>query len=92
MPPEGVRLVLSPFFADGHQVNLDSIALTPIDGQMRVESVLPLVGNLPYQPAATCDHVATYAETGEWFSPQGTVAVLIGLAGLLALWAHSENR
>jgi hypothetical protein len=87
MPPGGARWVPFPIFADGYNVTIDSLAPTPSEAQQRVARVIPFVDQLPYQPAATCDHLATYAETGQWMSPQAVVFILAGLTGI-ALWAH----
>ena len=69
MPPTGPRLVSRPFFADGYPITIDSLGLTPLDQQLRAHRSLNQIGRFTYAQA-NCDVLATYAETGQVWSPQ----------------------
>jgi hypothetical protein len=87
MPQSGARVVSLPIFSAGFPTTVDSVGLSLAQQQIRAARALNQVGRLAYAQA-DCDVLATYAETGEAWSPQLVKAVLvagfIGL-GILAL-------
>lgn len=86
MPKTGARAVLFPVFSAGFPTAVDSVGLTLAQQQNRAARALNQVGSLTYA-RATCDVLATYAETGEAWSPQLLKAVLVaGYIGL-GIWA-----
>jgi len=85
MPETGARLVSLAEFLAGHAGRLDSVGITPEEQQLRALRALSVVGRLPYQQA-NCDVLATYAETGNGWSPQTVGLLAVAFIGGL-IWA-----
>lgn len=83
MPETGARLVPLAEFLAGYTGRVDSVGSSAAERQLRVLRALNQVGRLPYRQA-NCDVLATYAETGNAWSPQavGLLAVAC-VAGLI---------
>ena len=83
MPETGARLVPLAEFLAGYTGRVDSVGPSPAEQQRRALRALNQVGRLSYQQA-NCDVLATYAETGNPWSPQavGLLAVAC-VAGLI---------
>lgn len=83
MPETGARLVPLAEFLAGYAGRVDSVGSSAAEQQLRALRALNQVGRLPYQQA-NCDVLATYAETGNPWSPQavGLLAVAC-VAGLI---------
>jgi hypothetical protein len=85
LPETGARLVPLAEFLAGYLGRIDSVGLTPADEQQRALRALNRVGRLPYQQA-NCDALATYAETGNAWSPQAVGLLALAVVGGL-IWA-----
>jgi hypothetical protein len=86
MPETGARTVSFAIFSAEFPMTLDSIGLTFPQQQIRAARALNQIGRLTYAQA-DCDVLATFAETGEAWSPQLVKAVLVaGFIGL-GIWA-----
>lgn len=89
MPATGGRAVSLSIFSAGFPITIDSVGLTFPQQQIRTARALNQVGHLTYAQA-NCGVLATFAETGEAWSPQLLKAVLIaGFIGL-CIWALSN--
>lgn len=89
MPETGARLVPFAAFAANMPVRFDSFGLTALDEGTRAQRALSQVGQLPYANAH-CDQLATYAETGQFYSPQALKA--IAAVGLIWLGVVIASR
>jgi hypothetical protein len=93
VPYNMARLTSFAKFAQGWPVAVESVGASPEEQQLRVLRAWSQIGR-PYHPGATCDHLATYAETGEWRSPQieAWLELLgVGLVGYLA-WRYVADN
>jgi hypothetical protein len=86
MPETGARIVSLPEFLAGFDGAVDSIAATPAEQQMRALRAINQVGRLPYHQA-DCDVLATYAETGQAWSPQLVGVLAVACTAGLIIWA-----
>jgi hypothetical protein len=85
LPETGARLVSLAEFLAGNAVRVDSVGITLADQQQRTLRALSQVGQLPYSQA-NCDVLATYAETGNVWSPQAVGLLALMVVGGL-IWA-----
>jgi len=86
MPETGARIVFLLEFLAGYAGSVDSTGATPLEQQIRALRAMDQVGRLPY-PRANCDVLATYAETGQAWSPQLVGALAFTFAAGLVIWA-----
>lgn len=85
MPETGARLVPLAEFLAGYAGHVDSVGMTSEEQQLRALRALSQVGQLPYHQA-NCDVLATYAQTGNGWSPQAVGWLAVAIVGGL-IWA-----
>jgi|ERR1035437_2442288 hypothetical protein len=86
MPETDARIVSLPIFSAGFPITIDSVGLTFPQQQIRTARALNQIGRVTYAQA-NCDVLATFAETGEAWSPQLVKAVLVASFIGLGIWA-----